>query len=118
MQDSDDPNENVFAPAYIRPIYDGGGNLFNNTSDARFRLNLDHANVIDQLSSFQSSCFRDGLTDPGECVERDDFWVVYVQMGYQPSTSEDHDPDNTEGAESGFTRAFELTDDCRLHRIL
>jgi hypothetical protein len=105
IQDSDDPSANIFAPAYIRPIYDGGGSRLNNTSNVTFKLNLSDNGLESQLAAFQTSCINDGLTNPGACVERDDFWVVYEQLGYQPATAEDLDPDN-ESAKSGLTRTF------------
>jgi hypothetical protein len=102
MQDSDNPAQNVYAPAYIRPIYDGGGNTANDTGNISFRLNVSQAAVdIDtQLNLGRSSGSNEG----------NDFWVVYLQIGYQGDPVEDVDP-GTEQANGGITTALGTTDD-------
>jgi hypothetical protein len=114
MQDSDDPNANILGPAYIRPVYDGGGTLANNSSTIPFTLNIGGsstdsttlANAVQtQLDLGQSSCVHDGTTSEGPCVEANDFWVVYVQLAYQYASSFDNDPDG-EFTQSGATRTF------------
>ncbi|GIW41413.1 MAG: hypothetical protein KatS3mg076_1990 [Candidatus Binatia bacterium] len=39
MQDSDDPANNLFAPAYVRPVYDGGGNPANDEQNVALDVN-------------------------------------------------------------------------------
>lgn len=85
MQENDSPSQNVFAPAYIMPKYDGGGNASNNSGSTLFVLkvlNLDIA-VLTQIQQDRQS---DG-------AESDDFWVVYVKVAYQHSRELDRDPD-------------------------
>ena len=43
MQAADDPATNVYAPAFIKPVYDGGGNAANNTLTVPFVLNTESA---------------------------------------------------------------------------
>jgi len=83
MQDSDDPVRNLFAPAYIRPIYDEGG-VSNDRDNADFTLNIanDHAFAAQ---------VRDWWDSGGN--ESDDYWITYVQLGYQPDVGRDYDPD-------------------------
>lgn len=95
MQHSDKPTENVFATAYIRPVYDGGGNPGNNTSDVPFNLNIVHSDT-----PYWAQIYR-GMNSEGD--ERDDFWIVYLQIGYQGPTIEDYDP-NDGGGPIGTTR--------------
>jgi hypothetical protein len=41
LQDNDNPNQNLFAWAYIRPIDDGEGNVGNNQANLPFRSNVE-----------------------------------------------------------------------------
>lgn len=94
MQESDDPAVNVYAPAYIRPVYDGGGDVFNNDSNVTFALNVTSApDPVD----IQVARGRNSGPD-----ESDAFWIVYVQLAYQGGVSIDNDP-NSESAEGGAT---------------
>ena len=62
------------------------------------------AAVQAQLALGQQSCRNDN-TAGTDCNESDGFWIVYLQMAYQHTTNQDHDPD-VEAATSGFTHAF------------
>lgn len=76
MQNSDSATLNVFAPAYIKPVYDGGG------SSVAFDLNLETADISGQVTPNYNS-WGNGSND---------FWVAYMQVGYQGSAAKDHDP--------------------------
>lgn len=92
MQDADGSAQNAFAPAYIRPIYDGGGNASNNTGAIPFLVNVASDAVATQVNL--------GLNS--QAAESDAFWVVYVQVGYQGRSERDNDP-GEEGATGGVT---------------
>lgn len=94
IQSSGDPSKNVFAPAYIMPVIDGGGNPNNNQSNVKFLLNLEPG-----PDAFQAQV-QSRMGSAGN--ESSDFWVVYIQLGYQPSVDFDNDP-NVEGARGGIT---------------
>lgn len=91
LQDDDDKDCsdlrcNVLAEAYIRPAY-GWASQY--ASDTPFVLNVDDSDadiVEDQIETGIST----------NTVERNDFWVAYVQIAYQPLSSVDCDP-NQEG---------------------
>lgn len=102
LQDSDDPTKNVYAPAYIRPVYDGGGDLANNQSNLFFDLNTPDTviNIDAQLT----------LGWDSELAESDEFWVVYVQFAYQGAADVDDDP-NSESTLAGVSLVFNATDD-------
>jgi hypothetical protein len=101
MQDSDLPAQNIFAAAYIRPTYDGGGTATNDTSNVAFQLNV--ANIAANVNS-QLNLGRNGAGN-----ERDDFWVVYLQIGYQGDLAQDIDS-STEPATGGVTTVLASTD--------
>lgn len=101
MQDSDLPAQNIFAPAYIRPVYDGGGSASNHSSSVAFSLNV--ANVAGSINN-QLSLGRNSAGN-----ERDDFWVVYLQIGYQGDETQDIDS-STEPAAGGATTYFAAAD--------
>jgi hypothetical protein len=102
MQKSDNPLENVFAPAYIRPIYDGGGSAGNDTSNIAFSLNI-------PLTTTAINTQLNGGRNSG-ANESDNFWVVYLQMGYQGDLTMDIDP-GTEPALGGATTQVGSVDD-------
>lgn len=82
MQESDDPVENIFAPAFIRPVFDGGGNA--SWSDpATFTANVATTDVA------TPQLFNDWDSN-GQGMN--DFWIVYLQIGYQPDLELDGDP--------------------------
>jgi hypothetical protein len=97
MQNSDNPTDNVYAPAYIRPVYDGGGNAANDSGNVGFILNnVDNGPAtLSQINSGRNS----------GSIESDNFWVVYVQIAYQPDPTEDSDP-GTESAAGGYTPSY------------
>lgn len=86
MQTSDDPLKNVYAAAYIMPVYDGGGALSNNQNNIPFT-----ANVADGTASWDAQL---NLGWNSESNERDDFWVVLLQLAYQGDVTEDTDPNS------------------------
>ena len=94
MQESDNASANVFAPAYIRPKLDGGGDTGNNTSTVSFLRNIPGRKqpVNMQLNRGRGSGGNDGP----------DFWVVYLQIAYQGGEKVDNDP-KTEDTEGGIT---------------
>lgn len=83
---------NVFAAAYIQPSFTWGQNY--STSNVPFNLNVedDVDQVVEQVD--QGRNLNSG--------ENPEFWVAYIQIGYQPSTASDHDPDG-ESCISGAT---------------
>jgi hypothetical protein len=107
MQDSDNPAENIYAAAYLRPRYDGGGALSFNGA-APFVLNIlteprDPSFFIPQMAVAQNS------NAPG--IESDAFWVVYIQLAYQGGLTEDLDPKKGEVPIGGITDRIEFFDD-------
>lgn len=98
IQTSDNPSENVFAPAYIMPIRDGGGppNNSNDESDAIFDLNVP-ANFPGAEALFRPQ---------SEQHENDAFWVVYLLIAYQGQEDRDADP-NFEKKGGGITFALD-----------
>ena len=97
MQYSDNPTDNVYAPAYIRPDYDGGGNIANNNGNVAFVLNeVDNPSLVLSQINAERSSWGD---------ESDNFWVVYIQVAYQPGTNEDSDPD-TDDSVGGYTPPY------------
>ena len=84
IQTSDDPNQNIFAPAYVMPVIDGGGNPNFNNDDVTFALNVsDTVNSINQQ-------IGQGIESRNN--ESDDFWVAYIQIAYQGDANRDFDP--------------------------
>jgi hypothetical protein len=97
MRNSDDPTKNIYAPAYIRPVYDGAGapGNTNNQSNEIFFLNVpsDTTTILAQFS--QGS----------ESNENDAYWVAYVQLCYQGDEDEDNDLISEDGT-GGTTLAM------------
>ncbi len=86
IQDSDDPNLNLFAPAYVRPTFDVG----DNNDFVPFRLNSytnsdDNAAIAMELISAYDFDAVDTEAD-------ETFWTVYLFGAYQPDIEEDGDP--------------------------
>jgi len=81
------PNTNLmqeaFGRAFIDPVFDGGGDLANNTSDVPFFPNV---NTLPQLTQQINA----GLNSHANRTEA--FWVAYVQSAYQGPTGRDNDP--------------------------
>jgi len=86
MQASDSTNQNLFAIAYIRPIYDLGAGAKTNT----FMRNVENAVAVAELAA---GC--DSTSYPR-------FWTAYVQGTFQGRIGEDTDP-NSENTHLGRT---------------
>lgn len=82
-QDCSDGICNVFAAAYIVPEYSWATPY--NTSDIPFVQNVSTT----QRDTIKAQIERGRYATSGE---DDDFWVVYVQIAYQPTVEEDCDP--------------------------
>ncbi len=99
--------QNVFGPAYICPVYDGGGNPANDTGNIDFNLNV--PNLSDDVDK-QINLGRN--SDPNES---DAFWVIYLQIGYQSDVNTDGDPNSEfilpNQAVTGATPSFGSADD-------
>ena len=96
---SDNPSQNVFAPVYIMPRYNGGaGNGTNYSGSATFYGNVLTGTVQTTLNAARGSAGKG----------RDDFWISYLQIGYQGDTMLDFDPiDESDGSSlGGVTPAF------------
>lgn len=81
VQDSDDPGENVFAPAYVRPIYDIG----DNNDLVPFVLNVAKDTAAARIATYDFDTVGTEA-DPA-------FWTVYLLGAYQYIRKEDADPD-------------------------
>lgn len=80
MQDSDAAGDNLFAPAYIRPIYDGGGNSRNDENNIALDVNTLDAEVPGQIGNGKNA------------TGTNDFWVSYIQSAFQGEPDGDWDP--------------------------
>jgi hypothetical protein len=89
IQNSDNPSENVFAPAYVRPIYDVG----DNNSAVAFKLNSNTTSAANIIATYDF--------DAKASETNVSFWTVYLLGAYQSWTTEDADP-ATEGAVLGI----------------
>jgi hypothetical protein len=87
MQTENNPDKNVYAPAYIMLNYDGGGAIGNNTNSISFVLNLIETDTPGQISLGRNSASN----------EADNFWVAYFQVAYQPEINFDRDSDVDHG---------------------
>jgi hypothetical protein len=72
---------NVYAPAYITPVIDGGGNLSNN-GNFTFVANVATADILAQAAADWGSSGS----------QSDEFWIAHLKIGYQPDVSRDGDP--------------------------
>jgi hypothetical protein len=68
----------IYAPAYIRPVIDGGGNSGNNKRTVPFRQHLPANDVEDFITTAAGAL-------ESHNNRKDDFWVAYVLMAYQSS---------------------------------
>lgn len=84
IQQSDDPERNVYADAFIWPVIDGGGNINNNKDNVGFALYLSPNDVPSTINDRT----RDSRNN-----ESNDYWVVYILLGYQPAEVAAFDPD-------------------------
>ncbi len=80
MGDNDNPAGNLFAGAYIRPAYDGGGNSANDEQDIALDVNTLDAEAPGQIARGK------------DATGTDDFWVSYVQSAFQGEVVADWDP--------------------------
>lgn len=83
VQDSDNPSQNVFAPAYVRPKYDIG----DNNDLVPFVLNVAADTSAARIATYD---FDTAATEASE-----DFWTVYLLGAYQYTT--DYDADGPPG---------------------
>ncbi len=90
MTNSDLPTENLFAKTYIKPVFD-----LTNVKTPHFRRNISNGSDLDAQ-----------ITDGQDYFPTNNFWVLYVQAGWQPATANDMDPNDevlTRGATLGQT---------------
>jgi hypothetical protein len=80
IQDSDNPNDNLFAPAYVRPIYD----IPDNNGSVPFVLNTQSESGQGIRATFDF--------DNVASEDDDDFWTAYVLNSYQCDPRGDTDP--------------------------
>lgn len=102
IKSSDEPSENIFADACIKPVYDNSALNGNSRPIALFQLNTpddDQAQATDQLRRGRDT----------EFVGTDDFWVAYFQLAYQPNEGADGDPES--GVTGGHTYAVGTSTD-------
>jgi hypothetical protein len=86
MKSVDDPIQNVFAPAFMIPIFDGAGKTTNNDNNIQFFLNVPSST---NLPFAAINTKRDATNS-----ESDDYWVVYLLIGYQSGEPDDFDPND------------------------
>lgn len=86
MKDSPKPTENAFADAYIQPEYDWAATKNYNTAGVTFAVNVSEIGsaIADQLKAGKTSLASEATND---------FWIAYVQIGYQGDARSDDDPD-------------------------
>lgn len=77
-------NNNIYAAAYIKPVYD-----FVNQTSPPFKRNIRADQANDDDAKAQLTAGRDS-------VSTDDYWTCYVQGAFQEDTLRDQDP-NGEG---------------------
>jgi hypothetical protein len=79
-----------FAPAYILPLIDGGGDLANNKQSVSFTANDDHRShsaldaEFNKTGAFESESYRSSY-----------YWIAYILTAYQGWVTLDYDPDGT-----------------------
>jgi hypothetical protein len=84
VRESDTQEANVFAAAYVRPVYD-----LSSTDSAPFALNIlnyDDTTVQDLFS-----------LDPGVAANDSDFWAFALMGAYQGTIASSRDPDDDGG---------------------
>jgi hypothetical protein len=80
MQNADAVMANLFAAAYVRPLYDGGGNAANDQLTVALDVNTLDAEAAAQVGR--------GKNAAGSA----DFWVSYLQSVFQGEPRADWDP--------------------------
>ncbi|MGH9819331.1 MAG: hypothetical protein ACRD43_04105, partial [Pyrinomonadaceae bacterium] len=91
---SDDPATNVFAQAYVRPVYD----IVNTHNNSIFQANTAGGFQTDLRPLFVDRDSTSTNADP-------EFWTVYILGSYQHTLSRDNDP-STESAVRGIVDAI------------
>ncbi|MDQ3798462.1 MAG: hypothetical protein M3384_03335 [Acidobacteriota bacterium] len=91
IQSSLNSSQNMFADAYVLPVQNGGGSASNNNDDIPFNLNVEDSEVLLQIGQGRDS----------NSNEADDYWVAYIQIGYQPGIDKDADPNFATVADTG-----------------
>jgi len=86
LQDSDNPAQNVFAAAYVKPIYDLSGSR----NDVPFVANTPEPGGASDLIPTYRFDAQQTEADPG-------FWTVYLLGAYQYTIGMDNDPDGEGG---------------------
>jgi PKD repeat protein len=97
LQVSDDPNLNVFEPAYVRPKYDVG----DNNDYVPFVLNSQSESASGLISTYDF--------DSVGTEADNNFWTAYLLGAYQPDAEGDMDP-STEQDRSPSKVALAATD--------
>jgi hypothetical protein len=87
---SDNTNTNVFAAAYVHPVYD----IADTRDNSIFQANVASDNATDIRPLFADR-------DSSSTNTANDFWTVYILGSYQHTLDEDNDP-STEGETSGI----------------
>jgi hypothetical protein len=107
MEDSDNPDNNIFADAYIRPNYAWAeGKPGYNDNDVPFKLNIPGTDPDDPVPINQQIALgRDSVNDASSS-----FWISYLQIGYQHVVNMDKDP-NSEGGAGGATTSVGSVDE-------
>jgi hypothetical protein len=91
-------NCNVFAPAYIRPVYD----LQDFLDEVTFSANVDDFSIL----SIRQFNFENRATQASQT-----FWTIYLLGGYQYTVYADGDPDSLPvAAESGNLSVYGVAD--------
>jgi uncharacterized delta-60 repeat protein len=93
--DNDNPNNNVFAWAYIRTVYNTVASENNGNVPFQLHVPVIPANLLEVVEPAHSS-FQYG---------RDDFWVGYFLGAYQAEETADGDPEEQERPARGGTLA-------------
>lgn len=105
LQESSEPSKNIYAMAFIEPVIDSEKDPRKKPLNVDFQINVDTndpAEVNKQLNKKKI-----------QSIEEDDYWVVYVQLCYQPNIINDADPNDTDYDKrysTGVTPTFETAD--------
>lgn len=92
MQPTTDINTNVFAAAYLEPEYDWAIQQGFNETDTSFFENIDNLDALGTNERSFIDPWRNSKNTSTNTYERRDFWVAYVQVGYQWDPIFDGDP--------------------------
>lgn len=88
-------DDNVFTPAYITPVFDGGVASTNDDHSSSFQVNLFSIAVADLIAELAI-----GRQSAGNGA--DDFWVGYLRSAYQSIPAIDGDPLTSNGVSGGI----------------